>query len=1368
MAIDKLTPRYLNFEDDERLVKRIEMTDAVNVRIDSDDDGDAGVIKNVVGNTQVSLLGDTLPAGNNKVINSVHNNVKGEILFFVHNSANNHRIYKYDDNLEKVITVYKNEATGTVASASADTLGFKATDYVDAAVLVDKDGDTLLYFTNGRGEPKKINVDKAIRGDYPDGYEAVEAYISLIKKPPLEPPTLTYRNDPEIIQNKIYGSQFQFACQYVYDDGEVSAISPVSECTKTLAHTAIDNNERSRFQQLNVVSVTSSRINSDIKKIRFLMREGNNGVFQIIEDVTTSSGSGDVSVDFKNDKAYIPISNNENNKQFDAVPLDVKALSISGNRLFLGNYKEGFEKVDVDVDLLPNYEDEAGSFTGSQDKSSVFFDRGSSNQHQFYGSPITTIDLSALPNQVLDDVIFQVDVSYKADYFNCMGGYSNPNTFNTSPVELGRGGDLLFTASSETTFEKSGLILEPSEISLSKLIELSGAYNKSSLINAIKNEINNTEIQIKLTPLSKDEYEEATNLNLDDAVFCGLRHRGDLTLKVNARIDNEIIYISFSPTSLTYYADDVASQEFSYSGQSKTISLTDTEGAKFIQTLNSGDGANDAKRIEEPSGSTIDYFTTSLSTGFFSSRVANLKTQRAQIFIGYNNSKQMTFKAGASHQFGVVYSDKNGRLSTVYPVGEAYSNWYDERPVDGNGTVSMIMRVNHTPPKNAVKWYPVYAGNNTVGNFLQYTTSQGFFANEATTNTDEKVSVSDGADEALKTRKIYVSMRGLEGKDDSYKEAYGANLGYSYSDGDTAKIISVDGSKSYSSEFKVLGYNYYNFASSEVDDDRFENPIATDATGTGKVEKFERSGYFLVLEYNGDSEFSGVDESPTETDGTRKETSWVKNCLIEIRTPKTKVDNPVYYQIGKAFDCDATSHTGERTATTLTSSNLYLSGGNSATIKTAEKVYVGDRFTCTVVSVLSGSGFSIGNTIDVEVVNVIPKVSGSFNYESTLTVTSTNPSVTTIPEQILGVNGTLDSNQANNAIVEITTGDVYYRRRRTITGKRDADKNLQVKGISFIEDYRISDFVNEAVNDFGKPNAYSEEADVVIRNSSITYSDAHVMDSDRLSLSSFNNSLANFLDIKNKYGAIQRMVDIEDAFYAVQEHKVTLFPVNRNVLQSAAGDATVTLSTDVVNLNSSKSFAGDYGCGNDPEAVVYYEGVLYFVDRKANKVFSISSSGIREISDIFADSYIADKLSGADKGGEYNIYSGIDPNNDEYLLSSRTIVNKTISVDQGSLYVLPANSGVGQADFTPHSVNSTTFGSFNLLNFDFEDVDVNFEDMGNGVLYVDDGFSDNAMQLDTPVDNLTSGTSNIVYTDKGNTFLGVAQVDNTNKFVTIV
>ena len=362
MAIDKLTPRYLNFEDDERLVKRIEMTDAVNIRIDSDDDGDAGVIKNVVGNTQVSLLGDTLPAGNNKVIGSVHNNVKGEILFFVHNSGNNHRIYKYDDNLEKVITVYKNEATGTVAPASADTLGFKATDYVDAAVLVDKDGDTLLYFTNGRGEPKKINVDKAIRGDYPDGYEGVEAYISLIKKPPLEAPTYQFNSNEKLKVNRLLGRQFQFACQYVYDDGEVSAISPISKVTKTYSHIQVGFISTLDLNNIdNEIEITCKTTNSDISKVRFLAREGNDGVFFIVEDVPTSFSTAEttLSVNFSNEKAYKPISNNENNKQFDSVGEDVKSITISGNRIFLGNYTEGFDLPDlsenVGVKMLVNY-----------------------------------------------------------------------------------------------------------------------------------------------------------------------------------------------------------------------------------------------------------------------------------------------------------------------------------------------------------------------------------------------------------------------------------------------------------------------------------------------------------------------------------------------------------------------------------------------------------------------------------------------------------------------------------------------------------------------------------------------------------------------------------------------------------------------------------------------------------------------------------------------------------------------------------------------------------------------------------------------------------------------------------------------------
>jgi len=91
MAVHKITPNYLNKDDDERLVKSVEMTDAVNIRVSSDADGDAFVIKNAYGNTAVSL-GTSLPAGTNKVIGSISDEQLGFIFYFVWNSNNEHSL----------------------------------------------------------------------------------------------------------------------------------------------------------------------------------------------------------------------------------------------------------------------------------------------------------------------------------------------------------------------------------------------------------------------------------------------------------------------------------------------------------------------------------------------------------------------------------------------------------------------------------------------------------------------------------------------------------------------------------------------------------------------------------------------------------------------------------------------------------------------------------------------------------------------------------------------------------------------------------------------------------------------------------------------------------------------------------------------------------------------------------------------------------------------------------------------------------------------------------------------------------------------------------------------------------------------------
>ena len=82
MAIDKLIPQYLNSDTDQKLVKSVEMTDNLNVRVSNDAEGTSGVIKNIKGNEVVAAKtsSDAFPSGNNRVIGSIANEKNKEIL----------------------------------------------------------------------------------------------------------------------------------------------------------------------------------------------------------------------------------------------------------------------------------------------------------------------------------------------------------------------------------------------------------------------------------------------------------------------------------------------------------------------------------------------------------------------------------------------------------------------------------------------------------------------------------------------------------------------------------------------------------------------------------------------------------------------------------------------------------------------------------------------------------------------------------------------------------------------------------------------------------------------------------------------------------------------------------------------------------------------------------------------------------------------------------------------------------------------------------------------------------------------------------------------------------------------------------------
>ena len=69
MGINTLTPRYLNLDNDSRIIAAQEMIDALNVRVSADEGGNQGVVKNIKGNT--NLTGNGLGysfAGNTNTI----------------------------------------------------------------------------------------------------------------------------------------------------------------------------------------------------------------------------------------------------------------------------------------------------------------------------------------------------------------------------------------------------------------------------------------------------------------------------------------------------------------------------------------------------------------------------------------------------------------------------------------------------------------------------------------------------------------------------------------------------------------------------------------------------------------------------------------------------------------------------------------------------------------------------------------------------------------------------------------------------------------------------------------------------------------------------------------------------------------------------------------------------------------------------------------------------------------------------------------------------------------------------------------------------------------------------------------------------
>jgi hypothetical protein len=1144
MPIDKLIPRYLNKDDDFLIVKAVEAVDALNIQTSDDEGGNAGVMKNALGNVLIATAasGDALPSGTNTVIGTAKCKQTGEIFYFVHNSSNNHSVYRYSTATNTTKLVYRDSV-----------LGFTATGFVKGDCMVKENGDVLLYFTDGVTDPKKINVTRALANTagvsgYPykaagaSGYTDAEKLLSIttIKAPPLTPPIATVSSDTSITSNNITDKLFQFAYQYVYEDGELSAISPYSDIATNYMNFVDGYVTDDMKNVFNAISIQYNNSKGDVSKVRVLYREGTFNNFSVFKEINNNRAVATGSVLFTNATIGTVISDNEMNKMYDAIPQKSRSQVLSGNRLAYGGYTEFYDNTNVSGNVVFAYEKSSPRLmslstttTGTTVSAST-----TTNNVKF------TLDLSSFPESSSYDTTINLSLNIGSDYL----GISSGSAFSVGRV-------------SGVTAVQLGV----TELAINKTFVVSGYADKNVLASAVISQLT------------------------------GVTYTG-ITTNANSNL-------FISPFRYTF-AGNFEATLVNPTISSGVITLSIQLGKLYVQSVDIWSGLNPMI------GENPVVWNVSNVWGNYNYEFGKLRLSNISSSFGIAVNAYTAFKSGQRHKFGVVYYDGYNRSSAVNELGEFYNPNEGSRGGANLGQAKAIARISSTPPSWAKKWQLAYAPYTSYDFAYRYSVAEAFLPVELSGSTTN--------------RKIYLSMRHLEGKNTSYKDAKGAIFNYSYAKGDKLRIVSYvnpagSGTISYPNEyvFDILGYDFIN------------------TTGTlvvsGITNYQERgTGWFLSVSDANYSDFNTASIASSSD-------FWDNDTIVEIYRPIKSSSSPVYREIGEVYDVSGGVHYGTRNQNTAVSGDMTSSGG-VFTAASGYSLYVGDVITLNQVT--TGLAFQWNGTIQ----NIQSNASGN----NVITFSG-------LPTGVVNADWTFSLDN-QDAIVETNNGDCYYRPRQIKLNPISVSPNTAPDNVSgtryvdyFVEDLSVSDFFTSNFISVGRPNAAAPNAVQIDRRSSITYSEPYALDSSILKLSSFNGSQGNFVDLPNKYGAIQYIHDNGDSITVLQDVKSSVIPINRNLVEYSDGNANIVVSNNYLGTQS--VYIGDYGT-QSPESVQVYDGRTYFVDKRAGKAIRISADGIEAISEAGVDAYTQDKcFITVSTSGSYKIIGGIDPQHSEYLVT---------------------------------------------------------------------------------------------------------------------
>jgi hypothetical protein len=401
---------------DERLIPDGEYIDAMNIRISSDEDGEAGSAENAKGNERLTtLFYDGQELDNAVCIGTIADESKSIIYWFVTSPT-----------VDMIVSFNVDNNTLKYHVVSTSVLNFNEQYPVNGVNLI----DNLLFFTDNFNQPRRINVQSTYAEPIAGVDQITEDDISVIVKPPISAPEITLITSPAY-NNYIEDKFIRFSYRYKYINGEYSALSEFSDLAFSPGQFRLDYSSYDMTGMRNIankVNVTFNTGDERVVGVDLCFKLSNNNVVSVISRFDKQnegwSDNAEQTITFDNQKIYTTLQQSELLRVYDNVPKLAKAQTTLGNRIFYGNYVDGYnidESVDYSLDLI------------SEDigVSDIFADESNGDDYEIDTTTTITdsqLDLDLSGIELVEGASIYINLSIEHDSFGGDASYGTSVT----------------------------------------------------------------------------------------------------------------------------------------------------------------------------------------------------------------------------------------------------------------------------------------------------------------------------------------------------------------------------------------------------------------------------------------------------------------------------------------------------------------------------------------------------------------------------------------------------------------------------------------------------------------------------------------------------------------------------------------------------------------------------------------------------------------------------------------------------------------------------------------------------------------------------------------------------------------------------